>query len=172
VAQLSAAVNHTYKVDGTQAEAEIVALRPSLRVRLGMQLHSLSGLQADGAHFEICLDGVRYEGWRCRVGDLVHVRLNGRTYLVHLDGRPPAGTGAAAENELRASMPGVVVAVHCKAGQQLQPGDQLLTLESMKLQVTMVASHAATVQQVHVGADMVFERGALLVSLAHEEKGQ
>jgi 3-methylcrotonyl-CoA carboxylase alpha subunit len=162
-------VNHTFKVDGQEGEAEIVALRPSLRIRLAQQLHSVAGFHADGAQFEICVDGITYRGWRCLAGDVVQVRINGRTHLVHLGGRTLAAAGAAAENEVRASMPGVVVAVHCQAGQQLQAGDQLLTLESMKLQVTVVASHAATVQQVHVVADMVFERGALLVSLAHGE---
>ena len=162
-------MNHTFKVDGQEGEAQIVALRPSLRVRLAQQLYSVTGFHAEGAQFEICLDGITYRGWRCLAGDVVHVRLNGHTYLVHLGGRALAAAGAAAENEVRASMPGVVVAVHCQAGQQLQAGDQLLTLESMKLQVTVVASHAASVQQVHVVADAVFERGALLVSLAHEE---
>ena len=165
-------MNHTFKVDGQEGEAEIVALRPSLRIRLAQQLHSVASFHADGAQFEICVDGITYRGWRCLAGDVVHVRINGRTHLVHLGGRTLAAAGAAAENEVRASMPGVVVAVHCQAGQQLQAGDQLLTLESMKLQVTVVASHAATVQQVHVVADMVFERGALLVSLAHEEMQQ
>lgn len=162
-------MNHTFKLDGQEGEAEIVALRPSLRIRLAKQLLSVTGLHTDGAQFEICLDGTSYRGWRCIVRDVVHVRLNGRTYLVHLDGPTLAAAGAAAENEVRASMPGVVVAVHCEPGQQLQAGDQLLTLESMKLQVTVVASHAATVRQVHVVADTVFERGALLVSLAHGE---
>jgi acetyl/propionyl-CoA carboxylase alpha subunit len=163
------AVNHTFKVDGQEGEAGIVALRPDLRIRLAQQLHSVTAFHADGVQFEICLDGTSYRGWRCLVGDVVHVRLNGRTYLVHLHERTLATAGAAAENEVRASMPGVVVAVHCQPGQQLQAGDQLLTLESMKLQVTVVASHAATVRQVHVAADTVFERGALLVSLPHEE---
>jgi acetyl/propionyl-CoA carboxylase alpha subunit len=172
VAQLSAAVNHSFKVDGQPGEAQIVALRPSLCVRLGEQLYSVTGVHADGAQFEICLDGIGYRGWRCTVGDVVHVRVNGRTYLVHLDGRTLAAAGAAADNEVRASMPGVVVAVHCEPGQQVQAGDQLLTLESMKLQVTVVASHAARVQQVHVATDTVFERGALLVSLVHEEMQQ
>jgi acetyl/propionyl-CoA carboxylase alpha subunit len=165
-------VNHTFKVDGQDAEAEIMALRPSLRVRLGKQLHSVTGFRADGAQFEICLDGINFRGWRCTVGDAVHVRVNGRTYLVQLDARALAAAGAAAEHEVRASMPGVVVAVHCQPGQRLQTGDQLLTLESMKLQMTVVASHAGTVQQVHVAADTVFERGALLVSLAQEEMQQ
>jgi 3-methylcrotonyl-CoA carboxylase alpha subunit len=165
-------VKHTFKVDGQESEAEIVALRPSLRIRLGKQLHTISDFQADAAQFEICLDGTIHRGWHYLAGEVVHVRLNGCTYLVQLDGCTLAAAGATAEDEVRASMPGVVVAVHCQPGQALQAGDQLLTLESMKLQVTVVASHAATVLQVHVVADTVFERGALLVSLAHEEMQQ
>jgi biotin carboxyl carrier protein len=36
----------------------------------------------------------------------------------------------------------------------------------MKLQMTIVASRDATVQEVHVSSEAVFDRGALLVSLA------
>jgi biotin carboxyl carrier protein len=36
-------------------------------------------------------------------------------------------------------MPGVVVAVQCESGQAVKTGDKLLTLESMKLQMTIVA---------------------------------
>jgi biotin carboxyl carrier protein len=72
-------------------------------------------------------------------------------------------------DEIRASMPGVVVAVQCESGQAVKTGDKLLTLESMKLQMTIVALRDATVQQVHVTPAAVFERGALLVSLVPEE---
>ena len=125
--------------------------------------------QLCGEQFSITMDGIRYRGWRCSAGDDIQVRLNGRTFTVHCVRRQRAAGGAQGQEEIRASMPGVVVAVHAAAGQAVKSGDQLLTLESMKLQMTIVASHEGVVEQVHVQPAAVFERGALLVSFATQE---
>ena len=75
-------------------------------------------------------------------------------------------SGASSQHETRADMPGVVIAVHCEAGQAVSRGDKLVTIESMKLQATLTASHEAVVERVHVAAESAFERGALLVSFS------
>jgi 3-methylcrotonyl-CoA carboxylase alpha subunit len=162
-------MSYRIRVEGRETEAEIVALRPRLQVRLGEQQHEIAAPRAAGERFELTVDGVAYSGWRCRHGDAVYVRLRGRTYAVELLRHEARGEGAAAQEQVRASMPGIVVAVHCKEGQRVMTGEPLVTLESMKLQMTVVASHQGTVRQVHVVPEAVFERGALLVSLAHEE---
>jgi biotin carboxyl carrier protein len=45
-------------------------------------------------------------------------------------------------------------------------GDPLVTIESMKLQATLVASREAVVERVHVGLEAAFERGVVLISFA------
>jgi 3-methylcrotonyl-CoA carboxylase alpha subunit len=158
------------QLDGHDIEVQILACRPLLRVRIGTVQHSAAVAPAAADEFSLTVDGVSYQGWRCTVGDEVHVRLDGRTYIARVVRRGTTGGSTGAEDEIRASMPGVVVGVHCKPGQTVGAGDRLLTLESMKLQMTIVASRAATVQTVHVAAETVFERGALLVSLAPPEE--
>lgn len=160
---------HRMQTDGVDTEAEIIARRPRLRVRLGGSEHVVEASPSAGERFSIRVDGVRYEGWRCVAGDDLQVRVNGHTYTVHFVRRQHAAGGAAGQEEIRASMPGVVVAVHAAAGQGVRTGDKLLTLESMKLQMTIVAAHEAVVAQVHVTRESVFERGALLVSFARQE---
>jgi biotin carboxyl carrier protein len=162
-------VSYRVKVDGRESRVQIVALRPQLRVRVGELEHQVSEPRARAESVELRLDGVLHRGWRCIVGDTVYVRLKGRTYAVQLPGPERQMDGATGQDEIRASMPGVVVATHCTPGQVVSAGDALLTLESMKLQMTVVASHAATVLAVHVQPEAVFERGALLVSLMHTE---
>jgi acetyl/propionyl-CoA carboxylase alpha subunit len=153
-------------------DAEIVARRPQLRVRIADAVHVVTTHAPDvGVEFELSIDGVTYRGWRCLVGNDVHVRLNGRTFTVHCAKGVSQTDGVAAQQEIRADMPGVVVAVHCERGQVVKAGDRLLTMESMKLQVTLVSSHDATVEQVHVAPATVFERGALLVSFTRSENG-
>ncbi|MBS0577890.1 MAG: biotin/lipoyl-binding protein [Proteobacteria bacterium] len=157
------------QVDGRDTEVEIRARRPLLRLRIGDAEHTLQAAEACGQQFTLVLDGVSHRGWRCASGDDLQVRLNGRTYTVHLVRRQRAAGTNEGQEEIRASMPGVVVAVHASAGQAVNTGDGLLTLESMKLQMTIVASHAGVVAQVHVVPEAVFERGALLVSFARQE---
>jgi 3-methylcrotonyl-CoA carboxylase alpha subunit len=65
-----------------------------------------------------------------------------------------------------------VVAVHCNAGQAIKAGDKLLTIESMKLQMTLVASYDAIVERIHVAQAAVFERGATLVSFMQSGSGE
>lgn len=160
---------HRIQVDGEDTDVQIVARRPQLRVQVGVAQHVVDALDAGGERFSITVDGIGYRGWRCSAGDDVQVRLNGRTYTVHFVRRQHAAGGAEGQEEIRASMPGVVVAVHAGPGQAVKSGDKLLTLESMKLQMTIVASHEGVVAQMHVKPEAVFERGALLVSFARQE---
>ena len=165
-------MSYRVSIGGREILAEITGRRPQLAVRVDGNVHDVSESQSrelmniDG-EFELAVDGTRYSGWRCVVGDDVFVRLAGRTFTLRriLDASA-AAAGASSQNETRADMPGVVIAVHCEAGQAVNRGDKLVTIESMKLQATLVASHEAVVERIHVCAESAFERGALLVSFA------
>jgi len=66
--------------------------------------------------------------------------------------------------EIRAPMPGVVVAVPVAAGQSVATGQVLIILESMKMENEVRASRAGVVQAVRVRAgDMVNGRQVLAV---------
>ena len=156
------------QLNGTDHVAEIIARRPGLVLRVGAAEYAIEEGPATGAEFDLHINGVHHRGWRCRVHDTLYVRLGGRTYALRVPSGAGAAEGAGSQDEVRASMPGVVVAVHCSAGQAVETGERLVTLESMKLQMTVVASHAARVAAVHVNAESAFERGALLVSFERE----
>jgi len=159
-------------MNGGEMLVEITGRRPQLAVRIDGIVHGVSdsqrlnGTSIDGA-FELTVDGTPYSGWRYVVGNDVYVRLEGRTFILSraMDASATV-SGASSQHETRADMPGVVIAVHCAAGQAVSRGDKLVTIESMKLQATLVASHEAVVECVHVSAESAFERGALLVSFA------
>ena len=68
-------------------------------------------------------------------------------------------------------MPGTVVAVHVKKGDHVATGDPLLTIESMKLQITIGAERDGVVARVAVEPNATFERGALL-AIVRPEEGQ
>lgn len=178
----SPATSYRVRIGAQDVAVEIVHRRPCLRLQIDGHLYGVveppghatptsapptCGNPTNTGAFELTIDGTTYRGWRYVSGNEVYVRLGSRTFIVSRanDG---AATGGVANplRELRADMPGVVVAVHCEVGQHVANGDPLLTIESMKLQATLSASHPAVVEGVHAGIETAFERGALLVSFA------
>lgn len=144
---------------------ELIQRRPHLRLRIGSALHTAVENPSAPGTFELTLDGTVYRGWRYLAGNEVYVRLGARTFRVTCVEADAAAPGRAGQqHECRADMPGVVIAVHCEAGQTVAPGDRLVTIESMKLQATLTAAHEAVVERVHVSPETAFERGAVLVS--------
>lgn len=157
----------SYSVNGAHSTLDILHRRPQLCIKIGAAVHTVVEVSRDGAEFELEIDGIVHRGWRCRVGNDVWVRLGGRNFVVRsAENDLEAVNDASARLLVRAQMPGIVVAVHCEAGQSVRAGDKLLTMESMKLQVTLTASHAAVVERVHVTPEVTFARDALLVTLA------
>ena len=62
-------------------------------------------------------------------------------------------------------MPGMVVTVAVQAGDKVQPGQKLLTLEAMKMQTNLAADIAGTVAKIHTAPGTAVEAGDLLVTL-------
>lgn len=153
-------------VDGREISADILARVPDLKVAVGAAAHTLTYAAHGPEEFEIHLGGKVCRGFRYATAEDVHVRLDGRTFVVELP-RFGGGLGAGGkhDNDLRADMPGTVVAIHCKEGDEVVSGQKLLTIESMKLQISMVAPRDGTVAKLPVAANTTFERGAVLAAL-------
>lgn len=148
---------------------EIVARRPALRVKNGDLVRSIAESSGQDGSFEILVDGHAYAGWRCTVGEEVHVRLGGKTFIIGLpQAQLRAHVHSKGDDEIHADMPGTMIVIHAEPGQDVKAGDKLVTIESMKLQVTLVAPRDGIIETMHVPAETAFERGALLVSLVSE----
>lgn len=76
-----------------------------------------------------------------------------------------AGAGAA-ERELRAPMPGLVLSVLVEEGQEVEEGAGLVVLEAMKMENELRAATTGTVAKVHVEAGSPVGKNDLLVSFA------
>lgn len=102
-------------------------------------------------------------------GDRHYIHLGGRVHEVHAPNalerarRAAEPTGGA--EVLRAPMPGTVVSVAVAAGDVVEGGALLLTIESMKLQTAITAPHAARIDEVCVAAGATFDQGEALVRL-------
>jgi 3-methylcrotonyl-CoA carboxylase alpha subunit len=102
------------------------------------------------------------------------VTRDGAAFFVHsIDGdrklieKPRLGEAGSERTKggLVAPMPGKIVAVRVAEGDAVAEGQPLVVLEAMKMEHTVVATHAATVERVLVAVNDQVEAAALLVVL-------
>ncbi len=72
----------------------------------------------------------------------------------------------ANDRHVGAPMPGTVIGVHCAAGDSVDAGDPLLTLEAMKMETVIRAPHAGTVEDVLPPLKSTVQAEDLLVVMA------
>ena len=65
--------------------------------------------------------------------------------------------------EFKAPMPGRVIAIQVKAGQEVKVGDALLSLEAMKMENTLKAEGQGIVKQVFIDEGSIVEKGTVLI---------
>jgi len=75
---------------------------------------------------------------------------------------------ASGKRTIRAPMPGKVVKVEVKAGDQVIPGTGLIILEAMKMENEIKSTGAGVVEEVRVSAGMAVEKDEPLMSI-HQE---
>jgi acetyl-CoA/propionyl-CoA carboxylase, biotin carboxylase, biotin carboxyl carrier protein len=108
-----------------------------------------------------------------RAGDTVHVDVAGRSVAFRLAPPPDVdraaraaahahGTGSA---EVRAPMPGSVIAVHVTDGATVEAGDPVVTLEAMKMEHVVAATSAGRVTELAVAPADQVTRGQLLATI-------
>ena len=106
-----------------------------------------------------------------REGKTIQLKINGSAYTVQLRDKfdlllEKMGMSASAAgkiNAVKAPMPGLIIDLRVKAGDQVKAGDSLLVLEAMKMENVIKAAGDATVKQVKVKKGDSVEKNQLLI---------
>jgi excisionase family DNA binding protein len=108
-----------------------------------------------------------------RVGDVVHVDVDGRSVPIRL--APPPDVDRAAQAaarhhgagpvELVAPMPGRVIAIHVPPGGRVEAGAPVVTLEAMKMEHAVTSPIQGVVAELPVADGDQVERGQRLASV-------
>lgn len=148
--------SHRVVVDGVEHEID---------------LESVDG----GFHYSLLVGPDSYEVFVEHCGDACFVNVEGRRYRVRVQaqrerpGHPsPAADALPAEPadvDVLSPMPGVVVAVLVKAGQEVRTGEGLVIVEAMKMENEIRAPRTGVVEAVHVTAGQRVAHDAPLVRL-------
>ncbi len=145
----------TLHLDGVPTEARLSASGPDrYTLRLGATVHEVVVEAREEGRLTLSLDGQRVE-----------VAVEDAQALL-LERFGMGGGAAAAQREVRAPMPGLVLAVHVAPGDAVEAGGRLVVLEAMKMENELRAAHAGTIAAVHATPGQAVTKGALLVEFA------
>ena len=152
-------------VDGTPVDAALRALGGGRHlVEEGAEPTSLvleapRRTTSGSAIREVLVDGFRFE---------VEVEPERRAELRERATRGRAAGDAGGPLEVRAVIPGKVVAVSVAEGDRVSAGQQLLVVEAMKMQNELRAPRDGTIARVGVAEGLKIEIGDLLVVISQE----
>ena len=143
-------------VDGVPmaAHLEDVAGTPIVLLTAGGTLHRLAVRRGEGrGQYAIWSDDHRFE---------VEALDERRRAIQDMTGAAAANVGPA---PLLAPMPGLVVRVNVKPGDQVEAGQPLVVMEAMKMENELRSTSAGTVKSVRAEPGAAVEKGAVLVEL-------
>lgn len=116
--------------------------------------------------YSLVLDHGHHEVHVSAKGDAWTVLADGETHRLQLlderarrSGRAAIGPG---DKEIRAVMPGKVVAVLIEVGMAVEQGQGLLVIEAMKMENEIAAQRTGTVKEIRVKPGQAVEAGELL----------
>ncbi len=123
--------------------------------------------------YSMLIDGKSYEAYVYEGEDEWQVLIQGRQYPAKVEDererRSKSAAGGASERsgefQLKAPMPGLIVAIPVTEGQQIEKGQVLVILESMKMQNELKAPRSGKVERIKVKAGESVEGRQLLLSV-------
>jgi len=137
--------------------------------KIMVDFNSISGQPV----YSLLVDGKSFEGFVYPGDEVWEVLLMGRQYPVIVEDEREKRLRAAAGGSvseagkfyLKSPMPGMVVSIPVESGQEVEQGQVLLILESMKMQNELKSPRAGTVGRIRVKSGESVEQRQTLLSL-------
>lgn len=165
-------MKYVTRLGGEEREFTIERHGDGVRARSGDRWFPLDlALVGDGNAFSLLVDGKSYDVVADLQRDKVAVQMLGEQFVVHVEDEREraahalAGHKAGGRRELRAVMPGIVVAVKVAVGDEVAEGQTLVVLEAMKMQNPLAAEAAGRVLRVLCKQGEAVAAGAVLLEL-------
>lgn len=124
-----------------------------------------SVVRFDAGQLRFALDGVEQSAIALVHGQAVHLALDGDSWVVEEISAFPNAQAAQDPGKARAPVAGKVSRVLVAAGDAVVPGQQLLCVEAMKMEMWLCAQAPGTVSAVHVQPGDQVESGAVLAEI-------
>ena len=117
-------------------------------------------------HSTLLINGRQQEVFTAQDGDKIFVHIGGKAHeLKAASAFAEAGGSGPAGGQIKAPMPGVMLECHIAEGDEVEEGQSLLLIESMKLQTEILAPSSGRISHLGFEAGQSFEKSAVLVAI-------
>ncbi|HET7065948.1 MAG TPA: biotin carboxylase N-terminal domain-containing protein [Rudaea sp.] len=151
---------------GQRVEVDAFGARGDYRLTCGDAQSVVAGAEVRRGMLSASFDGVarRYRA-RVAAADVLLHDGDRRVRLERTGAFAYAVSAQQTADRVVAPMPGRIVLMKAKAGDSVDEGQELLVMEAMKMELTLRASHAATIASVHAQVGDFVEAEAVLMRL-------
>jgi biotin carboxyl carrier protein len=147
--------------DGVRYEGDLLPIdladpegTPIRVVTIGSEIHRIVVQKREGrGNYTIWVNGYRFDA----------EALDERTRAIRE--MSAAVEGPSGPAPVKAPMPGLIVRVNVKVGDEVQAGQGVVVMEAMKMENELRASGAGRVRAIHADPGTAVEKGSLLVEL-------
>lgn len=152
---------------GGQSKTVEIATRDDGRVALDGVPRKADCLAIAPGLYSILLDGRSFEAHVREAAGEVVVKIDGRDFAFRVDDprqwrRSGGAVEAEGKQQVTASMPGKVVRVLVRAGQEVSSGQGLIVVEAMKMQNELRSPKSGKVQRLLVAEGQAVNAGDVL----------
>ncbi len=159
--------------DDRQIEVDLVEQEDGLSVSVDGEAMRLDLTPLDGdATYSLLIDGKSYTAVLLDMADTCRVSIDGEEFEFNVEEeelarlrrqvKPRQKTGT---QEIKAPMPGRVIAVEVEAGDAVSANQGVVIIEAMKMENQLKAQDAAKIKQVLVSVGDVVNKGDVLLVL-------
>ncbi len=162
---------HVLGADGLEHTVHINGNAAGFSFTLHATLYEVWGIQSGAHDCRFTLNGTPYSAVVLRHGDELQIALKDEAFNFTLASPfAPKAPGMADDATHPVSpMPGRVVAVHVKPGDNVQAGEVLMVLEGMKMEFTVKAIVSGTIEKVLYKEGEIVDAEAPLVDIKADE---
>jgi acetyl/propionyl-CoA carboxylase alpha subunit len=150
---------------GEAIEVDVEGAGGTRAAKIGGRRAEIVSVAIDPSSGTVCVDGRAVRFLHERTGGRLRLAIGGELFDFELSdaGRSRRAAPSHGNPETRAPMPGKVLQMSARVGDEVKPGDPLLILEAMKMENVLSAEVAGTVREVHAKPGEMVEPGKLLV---------
>lgn len=140
------------QLNGSPVSVDLVEVKPPNFLSLLVNNRSFDAeILKDSKGYRVSMGG---ESFECLVEDERFSKLKELSGYTDKEG---------IQKELRSPMPGLVVAIEIKEGQEVKPGDGLVIVEAMKMENELKASFKGKVKNIRVKEGQAVEKDEVLI---------
>lgn len=148
-------------------EERTVKLEPgdaALELNVGESRFEVRVLHQTGEELLIEIDGRQQVVPFLRQGDRIHFGFGGETWTAEI-ASPFQKKAREKEHSMGAPMPGTILRIHVKAGDEVSKGTPLVTLEAMKMEHDITAPYDGVVSSIDCSEGAMVAPGVDLISV-------